>query len=286
MHTPSLPGAKVHCCPVRVHFGGPLSLAAGSPPEQPQSPKTITAVASHLPPSGQPGFTPAMPRILLIDDEPAITESLAYALGRAGFETEAAASLEAGRRSLSAGDFDLMVLDLMLPDGNGLDWLRALRQRSNLPVIILSSHDDPVEHVVGLELGADDYIDKPFSPREVVARIRAVLRRTAAQGPETRTPEGFTVDEAKRLITANGQRLTLSKTEFDLLATFIASPGRVFERDQLLRRAWGSDVTVTERTVDVYIKALRKKLVQAGMEGNTIETVRGVGYRLAEPEQR
>ncbi|MFN3202632.1 MAG: response regulator transcription factor [Bradymonadia bacterium] len=227
-----------------------------------------------------------MPRILLIDDEPAITESLAYALGRAGFETEAAASLEAGRRSLSAGDFDLMVLDLMLPDGNGLDWLRALRQRSNLPVIILSSHDDPVEHVVGLELGADDYIDKPFSPREVVARIRAVLRRTAAQGPETRTPEGFTVDEAKRLITANGQRLTLSKTEFDLLATFIASPGRVFERDQLLRRAWGSDVTVTERTVDVYIKALRKKLVQAGMEGNTIETVRGVGYRLAEPEQR
>lgn len=229
-----------------------------------------------------------MPRILLIDDEPAITESLAYALERAGFETEAAATLEAADARMLAGTFQLIVLDLMLPDGNGLDWLRALRQRSELPVIILSSHDDPVEHVVGLELGADDYIDKPFSPREVVARIRAVLRRVVypvePQSPPE-TPQGLSLDPQKRQAMGNGQRLNLSRTEFDLLATFMGAPGRVFEREQLLNRVWGADVTITERTVDVHIKSLRKKLAVAGLDGNTIETVRGVGYRLAEPER-
>lgn len=225
-----------------------------------------------------------MSRVLLIDDEPAITESLAYALGRAGFETATAPSLNTAQQHLDAGGFSLVVLDLMLPDGNGLDWLRQLRQRSDLPVIILSSHDDPVEHVVGLELGADDYIDKPFSPREVVARIRAVLRRAQPQEAPEASEGPLSVDHDKRQITAGGQRLTLSKTEFDLLAAFIAAPGRVFEREQLLSKVWGSDVTVTARTVDVYIKALRKKLVQAGVDGGLIETVRGVGYRLAEPE--
>lgn len=224
----------------------------------------------------------AMPTVLLVDDEPAITESLAYALGRAGYETRAAATLAAADAAMAGGDVDLVILDLMLPDGNGLDWLRALRARSAVPVIILSSHDDAVDHIVGLEVGADDYVDKPFSPREVVARVRAVLRR-AAPGPE-RPAEAprLAVEPETRRAWANGRPLSLSRTEFDLLAAFAGAPGRVFERDHLLDKVWGPDVAVTERTVDVHVKALRRKLVEAGLPAETIETVRGVGYRLAD----
>ena len=223
---------------------------------------------------------PAPQTILLVDDEPAITESLAYALGRAGFETRTARTLGEADAAVAQGPPALVILDLMLPDGNGLDWLRARAESDRIPVIILSSHDDPVEHIVGLELGADDYIDKPFSPREVVARVRAVLRRvhpTPAEGlPRLR------VDPEKRLAWAAGSELGLSRTEFELLAVFVGAPGRVFERGQLLDRAWGPAVAVTERTVDVHIKTLRKKLVAAGLPAETIETVRGVGYKLAE----
>ncbi|MHC4836984.1 MAG: winged helix-turn-helix domain-containing protein [Planctomycetota bacterium] len=222
-----------------------------------------------------------MPSILLVDDEPAITDSLAYAFERAGFETQTAGTLAEADAGLA--EAELVVLDLMLPDGNGLDWLRRLRQRSNLPVIILSSHDDTVDHIVGLEVGADDYIDKPFSPREVVARARAVLRRVNPAEPPDAAGEGpLQVDAEKRQVVANGAQLQLSRIEFDLLATFAAAPGRVFEREQLLDRVWGRDVAVTERTVDVHVKSLRKKLVEVGLPAETIETVRGVGYRLAE----
>lgn len=219
-----------------------------------------------------------MPSVLLIDDEPAITDSLAYALERAGYQTAAARTLAEAETLRQAGAFDLAILDLMLPDGNGLDWLRALRQDCALPVIILSSYDDAVEHIVGLELGADDYIDKPFSPREVVARVRAVLRRVQPNVRQT----GFAVDDERREIRADGTLLSLSRQEYALLSVFIAAPGRVFERDTLLDRAWGRDVVVTERTVDVHVKTLRKKLVAAGLPAETIETVRGVGYRLVE----
>lgn len=221
--------------------------------------------------------TPAQ-TVLLIDDEPAITDSLAYALDRAGYGAAAARSLAEADALRREQAFDLVILDLKLPDGNGLDWLRTLRQTSDQPVIILSSHDDAVEHIVGLEVGADDYIDKPFSPREVVARVRAVLRRVQPGASRT----GLSVDHDRREIHANGQLLTLSKQEFELLSVFIAVPGRVFERDALLDRAWGRDVVVTERTIDVYVKGLRKKLVAAGMPAETIETIRGVGYRLCE----
>lgn len=219
-----------------------------------------------------------MPRVLLIDDEPAITDSLAYALERAGYGSDAARTLAEAEQRRQGAQYDLAILDLMLPDGNGLDWLRALRQHDAMPVIILSSHDDAVEHIVGLELGADDYIDKPFSPREVVARVRAVLRRVQ---PEPPAP-GLSVDPERREIRVDGTPLSLSKQEYELLRVFIESPGRVFERDTLLDRAWGRDVVVTERTVDVHVKALRKKLVAAGRPADTIETVRGVGYRLVE----
>ncbi len=223
---------------------------------------------------------PAPQTILLVDDEPAITESLAYALGRAGFETRTARTLAEADAALTQAPPALVILDLMLPDGNGLDWLRARADGDRIPVIILSSHDDPVEHIVGLELGADDYVDKPFSPREMVARVRAVLRRVSPAGP-TGVPR-LRVDPEKRQAWAEGTELGLSRTEFDLLAVFVGAPGRVFERGQLLDRAWGPDVAVTERTVDVHIKTLRKKLVAAGLSAETIETVRGVGYKLAE----
>ncbi len=222
-----------------------------------------------------------MSTVLLIDDEPAITESLAYALGRGGFEAHAAGTLAEADALLASLSPALVLLDLMLPDGNGLDWLRALRQRSEVPVIILSSHDDPVDHIVGLEVGADDYIDKPFSPREVVARVRAVLRRARPSEPAEATAR-LAVDLEKRLAWAHGVPLDLSRTEFDLLVVFVGAPGRVFTRDQLLDRAWGPDVAVAERTVDVHIKSLRRKLTGGGLPPETIETVRGIGYRLSE----
>ncbi len=228
--------------------------------------------------------TAAMTTVLLVDDEPAITESLAYALGRAGYQTRTAASLAAADAALAAdGGLALIILDLMLPDGNGLDWLRSLRTRSDVPVIILSSHDDSVDHIVGLEVGADDYVGKPFSPREVVARVRAVLRRSATPGERPRADgPRLSVDPETRRAWANGREVPLSRTEFDLLAAFVGAPGRVFERDHLLDKVWGPDVVVAERTVDVHVKTLRKKLVEAGLPAETIETVRGVGYRLAE----
>jgi two-component system catabolic regulation response regulator CreB len=219
--------------------------------------------------------------VLLIDDEPAITESLAFALGRAGFETETASSLAKAEAALAVGRFDLVILDLMLPDGNGLDWLRGFRGRSGLPVIILSSHDESVDHIVGLELGADDYVGKPFSPREVVARVRAVLRRLSARRTSAESTS-LRLEPDRRQAWAAGVELGLSRTEFDLLLVFTGSPGRVYERGHLLTLVWGPDVAVTERTVDVHIKALRKKLVSAGLPAGTIETVRGVGYRLSE----
>ena len=259
-----------------------------------------------------------MPGVLLIDDEPAITESLDYAFRRAGFEPHAAHSLAAAEALRAAYPPDIVVLDLGLPDGQGLDWLRALRLGGDsTPVIILSSHDEAVDHIVGLEVGADDYVDKPFSPREVVARARAVLRRTgertAGPGGPTSSPMGspaaitgfgaasavppggispsgassgvrLRVDEARRQAWAFGIEVHLSRTEFDLLVVFLASPGIVFGREQLLDRVWGPDVAVTDRTVDVHIKSLRRKLAGAGLDGEVRETVRGVGYRLAEAE--
>jgi len=221
-------------------------------------------------------------RVLLVDDEPAIRESLAFALRRDGFDVEEAASLREARAR--AGEVDLLILDLVLPDGNGLDFLRSLRARSDVPVIVLTSRDEETERVVGLELGADDYVVKPFSPREVAARVRAVLRRAvkgAAQEEETALKVGaLSLDGRTRKAAVGAQEVALSRTEFNLLALFLRSPGRVFERGQILDAVWGSDVVVGDRTVDVHVKALRRKLEEAGGDPRVLETVRGVGYRL------
>ncbi len=225
-----------------------------------------------------------MPLILVVDDEPAIRESLAFALKRDGFSIDEAGTLkEAASKAEGA---DLLVLDLVLPDGNGLDFLRGLRARTDVPVIVLTSRDEETDRVAGLEMGADDYVLKPFSPREVVARVRAVLRRAkGAAVPEEaalRGPGGLVVDPRTRRARVGATELGLSRTEFNLLATFLRGTGRVFERSQLLELVWGADVVVGDRTVDVHIKALRRKIGEAGGDPKLIETVRGVGYRLRE----
>ena len=222
-----------------------------------------------------------MPAILLVDDEPAIRESLAFALRRDGFAVSEAGSLREARNL--AGEADLVILDLVLPDGNGLDFLRSLRARSDVPVIVLTSRDEETDRVVGLEIGADDYVLKPFSPREVAARVRAVLRRAAkATEPEEKPLRAGTLalDPRTRKASVGERELALSRTEFNLLALFLGSPGRVFERGQILDAVWGSDVVVGDRTVDVHVKALRRKLEEAGGDPRVLETVRGVGYRL------
>ena len=237
-------------------------------------------------------------RILVVDDEPAIRESLAFALERQGFAIEEAETLAEARARAPAAD--LILLDLVLPDGSGLDFLRQLRTRSDVPAIVLTSRDDEQDRVLGLELGADDYVVKPFSPREVAARVRAVLRRVRPAGEagdegapgseqtgsvpaaELHGPGGITLDPRSRRARAGAAELSLSRTEFNLLHAFLREPGRVFDRQALLDAVWGSEVVVGERTVDVHIKALRRKLGEAAGAGPLIETVRGVGYRLRE----
>jgi len=233
------------------------------------------------------------PRVLVVDDEPAIREALSFALSRDGCELQVAASIREARAA--AGSVDMIVLDLVLPDGAGLDFLRELRKGgSDVPVIVLTSRDEEKDRVLGLTLGADDYVVKPFSPREVAARVRAVLRRVrpiAVENAEAKEaqdeapltgPRSLRVEPRTRRASLGAVQLNLSRTEFNLLATLLRSPGKVFERHDLLDAVWGQDVVVGERTVDVHIKALRRKLEEAATAGELIETVRGVGYRLRE----
>ena len=235
--------------------------------------------------------------ILTIDDEPAITDSLTYSLNKAGFHVHAAHSLAQANQILKDVDpegnlCELILLDLILPDGHGFDWLRQFRMSSSVPVIILSSHDDEIEHIVGLEIGADDYIDKPFSPREVVARIRAILRRMSyrreedksdEQEEEKRTPDlgsHIIVNQSAHEIRIQGQLLPVSKLEYELFVFFHSHPQVVFSRKDLLKSVWGRTVMVNERTVDVHVKSLRKKLSALGLPASLIETIRGVGYKF------
>jgi DNA-binding response OmpR family regulator len=173
----------------------------------------------------------------------------------------------------------------VLPDGHGLDFLRQLRAHSDVPVIVLTSRDEEKDRVAGLEMGADDYVLKPFSPREVVARVRAVLRRAGGKAASADNGAlhgngGLHVDPRTRRAAVGDKELALSRTEFNLLATFLRSPGQVFERSQILEAVWGTDVVVGDRTVDVHVKALRRKIEEAGGDPRLVETVRGVGYRL------
>lgn len=232
-------------------------------------------------------------RILVVEDEPAIAESVAYALDRDGFEATIASTLRAATALLA--NADLVVLDLMLPDGSGFDFIRQARHDgAATPIIVLSSRDGEADRVVALETGADDYVTKPFSPREIVARVRAVLRRAptsvsppapalSASAPPTEpwtTP--LRVDGATRRAHVAEETLDLTRVEFDLLATLLENPGRVFTRSALIDRVWGDGYAITDRTIDSHVKSLRRKVAEAGGNPGLLETVRGVGYRVTD----
>lgn len=219
-------------------------------------------------------------RILVVEDEPAIAESVAYALRRDGFGVEVAATALAADEAVARAE--LVLLDLMLPDDSGFDLIARWRKRGlSTPIIVLSSRDDEADRIAALESGADDYVTKPFSPREVVARVRAVLRRAhAVASGTTNGPVPIQVDGTRRRAYADGRELELTRVEFDLLACLLESPGRVFTRAQLIDRVWGDGFAITDRTVDSHVKALRRKVLEVGADPGLIETVRGVGFRI------
>ena len=235
-----------------------------------------------------------MASILVVEDDQPIADAVLYALRRDGMTAEARGSLAGARERLAGPGVDLVILDLTLPDGSGFSLLDELRRAGDAPrVIVLTSRDEDIDCVASLEAGADDYVTKPFSPRALVARIRAVLRRGAsplpspapAAAPSTPAPstrDALQVDPERRLASWAGQELHLTKIEFDLLSVLAEAPGRVRSRGQLVERVWGNSYALTERTVDSHFKGLRRKLEEAGAPASLIETVRGVGFKLRE----
>jgi two-component system response regulator RegX3 len=227
--------------------------------------------------------------ILLVEDEESITTPLVAALEREGFDTAVSAtageSLEAAERVKP----DLVLLDVMLPDGSGFDVCRELRSRSRVPIIMLTARGEEADRVAGLELGADDYVVKPFSARELVARVRAVLRRTAEAGE--RRHEGVTevgdvrLDPARRTVAFRGEELELSRKEFDLLRLLIENAGSVVTRERLIDEVWDTNWFGSTKTLDVHVSGLRKKLGDDSGAPRYIHTVRGVGFRFASADE-
>lgn len=223
-------------------------------------------------------------RILLVDDEPDLLELVRINLHQAGYEVETADGGREGLACLRRNRPDLVILDLMLPDLSGTEICRQIRADptlSDLPVIMLTAKADELDRVVGLELGADDYVTKPFSPRELTLRVRAVLRRRAPVEAPSRVlaHDSLSVDPTRHRCTVDDVEVVLTAKEFELLRNLMERPGRVMTREGLLESVWGTDVVVTTRTIDTHMKRLREKL---GAAGELIETIRGVGYRFAE----
>jgi two-component system catabolic regulation response regulator CreB len=221
-------------------------------------------------------------RILVVEDEPAIVDNIQYALETDGFETICCSSGIKALEFLDREKVDLIVLDIGLPDMNGFELCKDIRKKGNIPVIFLTARTDEVDRVVGLEIGADDYVTKPFSPRELTARIKAVLRRTGAAGQRPPSKSVFQVDESKRQVTYLGKPLELSRYEFNILKTFIRRPGHVFSREQLMDMAWEEPESSLDRTVDAHIKNIRAKLRAVEPGSDPIVTHRGIGYSLRE----
>lgn len=232
----------------------------------------------------------------MVEDEPAIADTIVYALRTEGFEPDWQTTVGGARAALARHTYALAVLDIGLPDGNGFDACRELRARDELPVIFLTARNGEIDRVVGLEIGADDYIVKPFSPRELTARVRAVLRRTRnsrpdgtaapaaaaepAAAPNTWSRGSFAVDEDRCEIRYAQLPLDLTRREYRLLLALLSQPGRVFSREQLLARAWDEPEASLDRTVDAHIKTLRAKLRAVDAARDPIRTHRGFGYSL------
>jgi DNA-binding response OmpR family regulator len=224
-------------------------------------------------------------RILVVDDEPAVTDLLAYNLRKAGYEPLVAADGREALRLTRHASPDLILLDLMLPEVDGLEVCRELRRTSAVPIIMITARGEEIDRVVGLELGADDYVCKPFSVRELLARIKAVLRRGQPVDQDSAVgqlhgPGGLMLDPDARLVHIAGTPLDLTRLEFDLLYLLLSNAGRVLTRERLLEQAWGYDFVGDTRAVDSAIKRLRAKLRTAALAADAIEAVRGVGYRF------
>lgn len=223
--------------------------------------------------------------ILLVDDEDSVQKLLAYPLEREGFRVLQARDGEEALAAFAAEDVDLVVLDLMLPKLDGLEVCKRLRAESQVPIIMLTARDDELDKVVGLELGADDYITKPFSIREFRSRVRALLRRAAVTRPASDEGElisgyGLVLDVARRSVEVDGRLVDLTYVEFELLRTMASHPGRVYSRRMLLESLWGAADYREPRTIDVHVRHLREKLERDPAEPEFILTVRGVGYRF------
>ena len=228
-------------------------------------------------------------RILVVEDEESISEPFAEALRRAGFEPLVTRTAAGALKLAGEAEPDLVMLDLTLPDGDGHDVCRELRRHSDVPIVMLTARGTEMDRIVGLELGADDYVVKPFSAREVISRIRAVLRRSAprdADGAEDRPVAvgELELDPAARIVRLGGEELDLSRKEFDLLAELMRNAGRVVKREDLMAKVWDVNWFGSTKTLDVHVGWLRRKLDDDPNDPRYIETVRGVGFRFAAPE--
>ena len=234
------------------------------------------------------------PKILVVEDEPSIADNMVYALKTEGFEVAWCATAEQALAAFAGEDFQLVVLDIGLPDINGFEVCKRLRGSSWVPIIFVTARKDEIDRVVGLEIGADDYVVKPFSPRELSARVKAVLRRThpplaAAPEPSAAVPSpgaepvlSFAVDEERLEIRYKNHLLQLSRYEYRLLKVLVDRPGKVFSRDELMERVWDEPGSSLDRTVDAHIKTIRAKLHAVCPDADPIRTYRGVGYSLAD----
>ena len=223
-------------------------------------------------------------RILVVDDEPSVTDLLAYNLRKALYDVQVAADGRVALQFVREFQPDLILLDLMIPEVDGLDVCRELRKSSNVPVIMITARGEEIDRVIGLELGADDYVTKPFSVRELMARIKAVLRRAQNDNSEPSTiisgAGGLRMDVDRRVVTVADSPIELTRLEFDLLHRLLINRGRVLTRERLLEQAWGYDYVGDTRAVDSAVKRLRAKLRAASPEADCIESVRGLGYRI------
>ncbi|MDA9146380.1 response regulator transcription factor [Gammaproteobacteria bacterium] len=222
-------------------------------------------------------------KILIIEDEPDIRKTLEYNISREGYHVVSASSLLEAKSQIESDSFSLILLDLMLPDGSGLDLCREIKsdkEKSSVPIIILTAKDDEVDKVVGFELGADDYVTKPFSVRELILRMKAVLKRGEKKSDNVEVQRQFgqlSIDTESHEVFVDNNEITLTALEFKLLCQLVDRRGRVQSRDQLLSDVWGYSAEVTTRTVDTHIKRLREKL---GSMGKYVQTIRGVGYKF------
>ena len=225
-------------------------------------------------------------RVMVVEDEVAIAEPLGEHLAREGFEPSIAGTIEEAREVLQRTDPELILLDVMLPDGDGRDLCREIRRTSDVPIVMLTARGEEIDRIVGLELGADDYVVKPFSAGELVARMRAILRRgraTARKGPITIGP--LTLDPAARTATKDEEPLELAAKEFDLLHLLMANAGQVCTREQIMDEVWDPHWFGPTKTLDVHVSWLRKKIEDDPSEPRYITTIRGVGFRFAEPAE-